>query len=271
MQIKYGLFDSAGADERVYVAEQVAVIFRALALSGVTDIETHLKITSAGNGMQVNMAEGMAMVNGYIMHAVDDGGGVYALTLNAGGTKPRIDRIVARLDLSTESRQVAPAIKQGTPADAPKPPDLTRAGEVYEISLAQIYVPAGANEITAAQITDERADEAVCGAVVPVALKLSALGKTHSHADATVVKGGFMTAAQVTQLNLVSGNVTEIAQLKTRAASLESAVAALQSMAAAHGMQLSGLTSASTPAFKGLNLTGSLQMNGNAIDGAVFR
>ena len=271
MQIKYGLFDSAGADERIYVAEQVAVIFRALALSGVTDIDAHLKITSALNGMQVNMAAGMAMVNGYIMHAVEDGGGVYAMTLNAGGTQPRIDRIVVRLDLSTDSRQVVPAIKQGTPAAAPKPPEVTREGEVYEISLAQIYVAAGANEITNAQITDERADENVCGAVVPMALKFSTLGKTHGHADATAIKSGFMTAAQVTQLSQVSGNVTEIAQLKTRAANLESEVAALKSTQASHTAQLSGLTAASAPAFKGMTLTAALNMGGNDINNAVFK
>ena len=271
MLIKYGLFDSAGADERVYVAEQMAVIFRALALSGVSDLASDLKITAAQNGMQVNMAEGMAMVNGYIMHAMQDGGGVYALVLNAGGTQPRIDRIVVRLNLSTDSRQVLPAIKQGTPAATPKAPELTRAGEIYEISLAQIYVPAGAAQVTDAQITDERANEAVCGGVVPRALKISGLGATHAHEAATAQKSGFMTAAQVVQLGIVSGNQAEIAQLKNRTAALEAAVSALQGTVNAHAAQLSGLTAASMPAFKGLTLTGTLNMGGNYIDNALFR
>src|SRR5690606_29999756 len=39
--------------------------------------------------------------------------------------------------------------------------------EAWEISLAQVYVAAGATEIEAADITDERDDEDVCGMIVP--------------------------------------------------------------------------------------------------------
>ena len=233
MQITYGLFDSASGDERIYIANQLAAVFRALALSGVTDLNECLKVTPDGDNMQVRIAPGSAIVYGYAMTAIDDGGGVFTLTVNAGGSNARIDRLILRLDLSTEARSIQPVIKTGTPAASPQPPALTRSGEVYEISLARIYIAAGATVITAANITDERADEAVCGAIVPAALRLSTLGGTHQHSAATASQAGFMSAAQA--------------------------------------QQLAGLTPQSTPSFAGANLTGTLNMSGQHIDGALFR
>ncbi len=275
MLIRYGLFDSTTQDERVYAADQVAVIFRALSLSGVVDLDTCLKITAAGDGMKVNMAPGSALVSGYMMDAIDDGGGVYQLLFNAGGSQARVDRVVVRLDLSSDSRTVLPSIKQGTPSGTPVAPALTRSGEIYEISLAQVYIAAGATAITAANITDERGDENTCGVVLPKVLKLSTLGSTHVHSVATTAAGGFMSASQVALLSgavaSTGANASEIASLKSRVATLESAVSALQATVSAHAAQLAGLTSASTPAFKGMTLSGTLNMGSNYIDNALFK
>jgi hypothetical protein len=54
-------------------------------------------------------------------------------------------------------------ILQGTEADAPQAPALTRSGRIYEISLAQIRINVSASVITDGQITDERTDADVCG------------------------------------------------------------------------------------------------------------
>ncbi|MBQ6995290.1 MAG: hypothetical protein IJN64_12510, partial [Lachnospiraceae bacterium] len=54
-------------------------------------------------------------------------------------------------------------IKEGTYSSEPQPPMLTNDDAIQEKSLAQIYVAAGAVEITQADVTDERADESVCG------------------------------------------------------------------------------------------------------------
>lgn len=275
MLIKYGLFDSTQDDGRTYVADEVAVIFRALALSGVKNLTDCLKVTAAGDGMKVNMAPGSAMVNGYLMDAIDDGAGVYQLTLNAGGSQPRIDRIVIRLDLSSTARTVLPAVKLGMPAGTPAAPTLTRSGEVYEISLAQIYVAAGATTITAANVTDERSDESVCGAIVPEVFKLSTLGKTHVHDAATTGQNGFISSAQIGQLNTATSTNaaqdTRLASLESRVAGLETRMAAAEAALLAHGNQLAGLTPTSTPSFKGANFTGSINANGNYIDNALFR
>ena len=86
-----------------------------------------------------------------------------ALTVpTANPTKPRIDRVVARLSVSV-NQSVTFAVLTGTPATTPTPPALTRTSETYEISLARIFVGAGVTSINAANITDERADATVCG------------------------------------------------------------------------------------------------------------
>lgn len=279
MKIQYGLFDSATGDDRVYRADEMAVVFRALASSGVKNMADCLKITAAGSGMKVNMAPGSAMVNGYIMTAIDDGGGVYALTLLTGGTMPRIDRIVIRLDLSTDARTVVPTIKQGTPQGNPVPPALTRSGEVYEISLAQVYVAAGATIITNQNITDERANESVCGAIMPEALKLSTLAATHVHDAATASASGLMTASHVMKLDShgdsISAQGTRLGAAEGKITTLQTDSAALKTGVAANAAQLvtlnATLSASSTPTFKGANLTGTLNMNGNYIDNALFR
>ena len=67
-----------------------------------------------------------------------------------------------RLDPSVSARNIILTVKKGTPAATPEPPELTRVSDgVYELSLAQIAVNAGASEL---QISREP-DGDVCGYV----------------------------------------------------------------------------------------------------------
>lgn len=275
MLIKYGLFDSAPSDERVYAADEVAVMFRSVARSGVRDLGDCLKITASGSGMTVNMAAGSALVQGYIMDAINDGGGPYALTLTAGGANARIDRVVIRLNLSTDMRTILPVVLQGTPAVTPTAPALTRSGEIYEISLAQIYIAAGMTLLSDASITDERANESLCGAILPEALKLSTLGKTHAHALATAAGDGFMSAAHVSQQAANTSNIaahgTRLTAVESKATGIDTRLATTEGKVSTQATQLSGLTTSSKPTFAGANLTSTLNMNGSYIDNALFR
>lgn len=73
----------------------------------------------------------------------------------ASGTLPRIDRIVLRND-ETE-RKPSIYVLEGAFSSNPQAPELVNNDVIQEKSLARIYVPAGAVEITQADITDERA------------------------------------------------------------------------------------------------------------------
>src|SRR5690606_26096168 len=74
----------------------------------------------------------------------------------------RIDRIVVRMDLSTDARYVKVFIKKGVPAASPLPPTLTQTTQLYEISLAQVLVVGGQTYIAANAVTDERGKDIIC-------------------------------------------------------------------------------------------------------------
>jgi len=113
--------------------------------------------------MSVDVGTGMALVQG--RYYINDA----ALTLAveaADPSYPRIDRVVVRADLVV--RTVHAVVKKGTAAASPVPPTLTRTAEIWELSLAQVRVEAGATSIVAAKITDERGNASLCGVAAPV-------------------------------------------------------------------------------------------------------
>ena len=85
------------------------------------------------------------------------------LTLTAADpVRSRIDRVVLRYDAA--ARQTRLQVLEGTPDSAsPTAPAITRTALVYDLCLAEITRPAGSTAITAADLTDTRADEDICG------------------------------------------------------------------------------------------------------------
>lgn len=85
------------------------------------------------------------------------------LTLTAADpVRTRIDRVVLRYDAA--ARQTRLQVLEGAPDSAsPTAPAITRTALVYDLCLAEITRPAGSTAITAANLTDTRADEDICG------------------------------------------------------------------------------------------------------------
>lgn len=80
----------------------------------------------------------------------------------ADPVRTRIDRVVLRYDAA--ARQTRLQVLEGTPDSAsPTAPAITRTALVYDLCLAEITRPAGSTAITAADVTDTRADEDICG------------------------------------------------------------------------------------------------------------
>lgn len=80
----------------------------------------------------------------------------------ADPVRTRIDRVVLRYDAA--ARKTSLQVLEGTPDSAsPTAPAITRTALVYDLCLAEITRPAGSTAITAANLTDTRADETVCG------------------------------------------------------------------------------------------------------------
>lgn len=144
--------------ERIYLAE------------GVWDKDSNgLKVSeeSAGANMTVDVAAGRALIEitntltdsktykvWFVSDAVTD-----VSVPTADGTHERIDRIIAKVDVSTAPNATASNVGtielvQGTPDAAPTAP----ATPANAISLATISVPASDTTISNAQITDTRTE-----------------------------------------------------------------------------------------------------------------
>ena len=132
-------------------------------LSGVYSADEDFAVTANG-GLTVAVSAGQAWVHparfrgrSIIMEQPE------TVTLTAAdAVRSRIDRLVLRYDAA--ARKTSLQVLTGTPDSAsPTAPEITRTALVYDLCLAEIRRPAGSTEITAADITDTRADEDVCG------------------------------------------------------------------------------------------------------------
>jgi hypothetical protein len=132
---------------------QFSEMFKELQDSGVVgDIDGNdLRITSDGSGLDVQVGAGFAFVRGHVMKS----DATETRTLATAEASPRIDRIVLRLD--PVGNAITIEILKGTAGTNPTAPALTQTTTgIYEISLAQVLVPADALNISNAEITDER-------------------------------------------------------------------------------------------------------------------
>ena len=165
MAITYGFFDavydsSTGTYDRTYTAEQMSMYFKGLVSDGVVaNVGGQLQVATS-SGMKVQVKTGRMFIDSRWMQ--NDS----ALTLTipaAHATLGRKDAIIVRLDYT--NRKISIIVKAGTAAASPTAPTVTRSSSLYEMKLAEITVDAGATAITAANITDTRQDQNVCGYV----------------------------------------------------------------------------------------------------------
>ena len=137
--------------------------YLATRLSGVYSAEEDFSVTAQG-GLSVQVSAGQAWVRparfkgrSIIMAQPE------TLTLTAAdAVRSRIDRVVLRYDAAAKKTRLV--VLDGTPdSAAPAAPEISRTELVYDLCLAEIKRPAGSTSVTAADITDTRADETVCG------------------------------------------------------------------------------------------------------------
>ena len=166
MAITYGFFDAVydsdtGTYDRTYSAEDFSTYLKGIVSDGiVANVGDQLRV-SATAGMNVLVGSGRMFIDSRWM----SNDAVVTLAINPShATLNRKDIVVVRLDYI--ERQISIAVHAGTPASSPTAPVIARNGTCYEMELAEIYIKAGATAITAANITDKRHNEKVCGYVV---------------------------------------------------------------------------------------------------------
>ena len=148
-------------DGPAYSAEDVAT-YLCTRTSGVYSKETNFAVSITGS-RELTVAPGLAWMN------YDDFKGISVCCKEstvlevpaADNTLGRIDRVVLQFD--ADANLTTLKLKTGTSSADPQPPAILQNHRQYELGLATISVPAGSATITAADVTDTRADETVCG------------------------------------------------------------------------------------------------------------
>lgn len=111
----------------------------------------NLRLGSLSEPNTIILNPGAAIVQGFMYRNTDELD--LTFSTNTSGN-PRIDRIVLRLDRTTNSIQAV--VKEGTPAASPVAPTLNTTYPIYEISLAIYTVNAGASTVSVGAITADR-------------------------------------------------------------------------------------------------------------------
>ena len=168
-------------------------------LSGVYSAEEDFAVTAQG-GLSVQVSAGQAWVRparfkgrSIIMEQPTT-----VVLTEADPVRSRIDRIVLRYDAAAKKTSLQ--VLDGTPdSAAPAAPAISRTELVYDLCLAEIRRPAGSTAVTAADITDTRADETVCGVMrdgvtgIPAATLIQRL---RAEIDKLVDKDSFYNKAE---------------------------------------------------------------------------
>lgn len=155
----YGFFGSKNGD-RKYSAEDFTAFFKDFFTNGiVADDASYLQVR-ADNGFGVKVKKGTCYIDGKFYRPTSD----QVLTISESDvTYDRIDLIAVRCDYA--ERRVHLKILKGTATANPKVPTLQRNSDRYDLGLAAVRIKANALEITDADITDLRFDNAYCGIV----------------------------------------------------------------------------------------------------------
>lgn len=162
-----------------YDAEDAAAYF-AGRTSGVYSTDIDFVVAAAADGstdLTVSAGQAWMHVSRWVGLSVTMREAQILTLPLADSALPRIDRVVLRYDAT--SRSTSLQVLQGTPSSEPAAPAISRTEMVYDLCLAEVSRPAGQTALTAANLTDTRADEALCGLMRDgvTALPIEALGR----------------------------------------------------------------------------------------------
>ena len=146
--------------DRAVDSSTLSTMINEFVSTGVFPKEQDGFTVTAGDGMTVNVSPGSAIIKGTTCIEKD----ARTLTIQAAdSTYDRIDSVILRYDNNENVRAIDLYVLKGTAASAPVQPALTRDDAVFEIALANIYIPVNATTISDERITDTRGDTTRCG------------------------------------------------------------------------------------------------------------
>lgn len=158
-------YDSEGKPsfDRAITSKPLRKLYDKLFTTGVMpNPSDNFQVVAGDSGMTVKVNPGFAVVKGCLKLEET----IRTIEIQAASSSlDRIDTVVLRLNDEVNARICDLYVRQGIPATSPTRPDLVRSGSVYEIGLADIFIPANTATIVQKRITDTRLDPDRCGYV----------------------------------------------------------------------------------------------------------
>ena len=149
--------------DRAITAEMERIFNKLRYTNGVFSSVGSALAVSANNSMTVTVGTGGAHIEGAMYF---NSAPINLAIEAADASLNRIDRVVLQFNTSVSVRSIRALIRTGTAATNPVAPELRQESNLYEITLADIYVKKGATSIAASAITDQRLNSGLCGFVV---------------------------------------------------------------------------------------------------------
>lgn len=160
-------FDSNGTPvyDRAISSVPLKQLIKKLFSTGILpNPSTNLQV-QAGTGMNVVVNPGFAVIEGGLKYEESK----RTIAVQASDTTyDRIDTVVMRWNDNPNARICDLYVVQGVPSSSPIRPELNRESSVYELGLADLFIPANSSAISNARITDTRYETERCGVVSSV-------------------------------------------------------------------------------------------------------
>ncbi len=152
--------------DRAVSSKPLKTLISKLFCTGISPLESdNLQVFAGSEGMTVVVHPGFCVIEGGLKQEENN----RTLQVQAADTAyDRIDTVVMRWNDNDNARVCDLYVVEGTPAANPVRPELTRVGSIYEIGLADIFIPSNSSAVTQQRITDTRYESARCGVMSSV-------------------------------------------------------------------------------------------------------
>lgn len=253
--------------DRDYTAEDLREQYETFFTNGVFINSQDSFVVTPDDGMNVNVSPGKCCIKGTIgWEKVSR-----TLAVQSSTSQDRIDTVVLRFNDNIDVRNIDLYIKNGTAANNPVRPTLTRSETVYELGIADLFIAKNTSTISSARITDTRLDTNRCGvvsALVPVDTTTfynqlqAAVDRAIELADAAL--DGSLVGQLQAEIDVVDVKATN-AQTTANGKVSKSSVGAVEKMYGNYDIQ--GSLDVDTLSGENASFTGNLHVSGKITSG----
>ena len=142
--------------DRAVGASMLRQTFAKFFSNGVFDTPENALQLSKGKGLKVNIAEGVAIINGS-MASVPEGGISVSLTDETTTAGTYAYGVFLRYDENSDKRSCYIAVRKGEAGSSPTPPEPERSAPgIWELRLGYVVVPTGSRDLSGATVTNEK-------------------------------------------------------------------------------------------------------------------